>query len=262
MNGLGLLDLPSPLLALFDQGLAGLGLPALLRVVLYGIASGWLSMVLYRHWSRQRELAELSEATRAVRRELAAYDGPFDGLLERALKLLKLNSRHLRLSFVPALLAGLPLLLILPWLSNQFSLSVPEAGSTVTIQATGLSATADLPQWTDPTAQWTPETQTWTIPWPADAASVALRWNGETLYQLPGEQPAAIVHRRRPVFNLLIGNPAGYLPDNAPLDALHLDMPTRELHGFGPGWLRGWLFCYLLIMFISALFLRWRWKLS
>jgi hypothetical protein len=262
MKNLGLLDLPAPLLELLDQGLSGLGLPALLRVLLYGIMSGWLSMVLYRRWSNQEELAELSAATRTLRRELSGYDGPFDGLLERALKLLKLNSRHLRLSFVPALLAGLPLLLVLPWLSNQFSLSWPDTGSTVQIRAEGLPANAVIPRWTDPTAQWEPATQTWTLTWPASSASVALRWKQESLYELPGEHPATTVHRRLPLFNTLIGNPAGYLPDDAPLAALHLEMPQRELHVFGPGWMRGWLFCYLVTVFATALLLRWRWKLA
>lgn len=262
MTDFGLLDLPAPLLQLLDQGLAGLGLPALVRVLLYGIGSGWLSMALYRRFSRQSELTELGAAARALRRELAGYDGPFDGLIERTGKLLRLSSRHLRLSFVPALLAGLPLLLVLPWLSNQFSLSWPATGSPVQIRAEGLSAAAQGPVWSDPQTRWDPTTQTWTVPWPDPARPVELAWQGQILHRLPGGHPVAIVHRRQPIFNALIANPAGYLPDDAPLAALQLDLPQRDLHPYGPSWLRGWLFCYLMTMFVSAVFLKWRWKLA
>lgn len=258
----GLLDLPAPILDLVDQGLQWLGLPALTRVLLYGIASGWLSMALYRRWSRQSELTDLGSAARALRRELANYDGPFDGLVERIGALLRLNSRHLRLSFIPALLAGLPLLLILPWLSNQFSLTWPTTGSAVQICADGLIANQPLPRWSDDEARWDASTQCWALPWPDAAAPVGLTWENQTLHSLPGAHPATIVHPRQPLFNALIANPAGYLSDAAPLNALQIDMPQLDLHAWGPSWLRGWLFCYFGSMFATALFFRWRWKLA
>jgi hypothetical protein len=70
------------------------------------------------------------------------------------------------------------------------------------------------------------------------------------------------VHRRLPVLNLLIGNPAGYLPDSAPLEAVHLALPAQELLPWGPSWLRGWLVVYFATLLLASLFWKWRWKLQ
>lgn len=258
----GLLDLPSPLLTAIDDGLDSLGLPAVVRVLIYAAASAWLCMALYRRLSRQSELAELATASRALRRELADYDGPFDGLMKRVRKLLGLSSRHLRLSFLPAMLGGLPLLLVLPWMSNQFGLTVPAAGSTVTVTVESMESSASLPRWTDSQASWNSETQGWQVKWPEADQPIELRNEGQVLLRLPLEAPASIVHRRVPAFNWLLGNPAGYLPDAAPMFALQLDLPTRQLHRMGPDWLRGWMAVYLIPMVLLSLAFKWRWKLQ
>jgi hypothetical protein len=48
-------------------------------------------------------------------------------------------------------------------------------------------------------------------------------------------------------------NPAGYLPDDAPVDEVRIDLPRRELHGFGPSWMRGWEAIFLPVLFVAAL---------
>lgn len=258
----GLLDLPSPLLTAIDDGLGSLGLPAVVRLLLYAAASAWLCMALYRRLSRQSELAELATASRALRRELADYDGPFDGLMQRVRKLLGLSSRHLRLSFLPAMLGGLPLLLALPWMSNHFGLEMPAAGSAVTVTIEGMESSASLPRWTDSQASWNSETKEWQVRWPESEQPIELRDEGQVLLRLPLEAPASIVHRRVPAFNWLLGNPAGYLPDTAPMFALHLNLPARHLHSLGPQWLRGWMAVYLIPMVLFSLVFKWRWKLQ
>lgn len=259
---LGLLDLPAPLLSWLDAGLAWVGLPALLRVLLYALASAWLCMWLYRRFSRQSELTELASASRELRRELANYDGPFDGLMQRVRKLLGLSSRHLRLSFLPAMLGGLPLLLVLPWMSNQFGLELPEPGDTVAITPTGLEQPVESFTWSDPSARWDEATESWQVSWPTATQRLELQHDQLSLLSLPTVAPAGIVHRHVPVFNWLIGNPAGYLPDNAPLSALYLKLPEQQLHGLGPGWLRGWLAVYLIAMLVFSLGFKWHWKLQ
>ncbi len=258
----GLLDLPAPLLSLLDDGLAWTGLPALPRVLLYALASAWLCMALYRRFSRQSELADLASASRELRRELASYDGPFDGLMQRVRRLLGLSTRHLRLSFFPAMLGGLPLLLVLPWMSNQFGVQLPAPGDPINITPGGLEQPVESLSWSDPSARWDEATQAWQVKWPAEAERLELKSSQLTLLSLPTLAPASIVHRHVPGFNWLIGNPAGYLPDKAPLSALHIDLPGQQLHSIGPAWLRGWLAVYLIAMVVFSLFFKWRWKLQ
>lgn len=255
----GVLDWPAPLWSALDSALA-LALPGVLRVLLYALVSAWLCMTIYRRLSRQQELADISAESRRLRAELAGYDGPFDGLMQRVRRLLGLNGRHLRLSFVPALLAGLPLLLLMPWLSNQFGSYFPTAGTPIQIVPEELSVAPTALIWTTNDVRWDEQAQAWTLPWPS--TPVSLRHGEQTLLTLPMPAPAALLHPRVPSFNWLIGNPAGYLPETAPMAAVHLDLPEQELLPIGPGWLRGWLAIYLIAMVIASLYLKWRWKLQ
>lgn len=258
---MGLLDLPAPLLDLLDAALGQLGLSPLVRVLVYAAASGWLSMAIYRRCSRQSELAELGRTAAILRRELAGYDGPFDGLVSRIRCLLRLNMKHLRLSLVPALLAGLPLLGVLPWLSNHFELEPPLPGSSVQLRPVGLTTGYAALKWSAPGARWDEHQQAWHLDWPSAGEAIGLAWNDIALLQIPLTRPATVVHKRLAIWNMLVANPAGYLPPEAPMDQVVFDFRPLELHPFGPSWLRGWLGVYLIAMMLCSLILRWKWKL-
>jgi len=258
-----LLDWPAPLWAAIDAGLQALSLPGGIRVALYGALSGWLCMALYRRFSKQSELSALGAQTSALRRELAGYDGPFDGLMVRVRQLLRLSGRHLRLSFVPALLAGLPLLWVMPWLSNQFGAQWPQPGTRVELRPEAMTVAAEDLSWSGGEVSWDSAKSAWFIEWPREGAQpIQLQQGERTLLQLPMHSPSAVVHIREPLLNRLIGNPAGYLPDDAPFSVIHLDLPEQTLLPFGPGWLRGWLATYLAAVFAVSLWLKWRWKLQ
>ncbi len=258
----GLLDLPAPLLDALDAALGAVALPPGARVALYAAASAWLCMALYRRLSRQDELGGLAARTRALRAELAGYDGPFDGLMQRVRELLRLSGRHLRLSFVPALVAGLPLLLLLPWLSNQFGLRLPTVGEPITLRAVEPSVETGALVWSDAAARWDAEAGAWILAWPSRDAPVRLTHRGAALLELPLPAPAGVVHAFVPGFNHLIGNPAGYLPEGAPLAALEIDLPAQALQPFGPAWLRGWMALYFGVLIAVSLVFKWRWKLQ
>jgi len=55
---MGLFDLPAPLFSAFD-GVLGMALPPVLRLVIWGILAGWLTMVVYRRLSNQEKIGEL-----------------------------------------------------------------------------------------------------------------------------------------------------------------------------------------------------------
>ena len=256
---LGLLDLPAPLWNLLDQMLAAVGLPPALRVLIYAIASAWLCMALYRRLSRQQELGELSAASKILRAELAGYDGPFDGLMSRVQQLMRLSMRHLGLSFGPALACGLPLLFLLPWLSNHFGSAFPAPGTLISV---GVDGHREQLTWSPTDLSWNEDIAAWQVPWPQAGETMVLRTGEQALLTLPTPAPSTTVHQRIPLFNLLIGNPAGYLPVSAAVNAVHLNLPDQQLLPFGPQWLRGWLAVYFGAMVLWSLWLKWRWKLQ
>lgn len=258
---LGLLDLPAPLWDAIDGGLEGVGLPALARVSLYAMASGWVSMAIYRRLSRQAELQTLAAESRALRAELAGYDGEFDGLMQRVRRLLRLSARHLGLSFWPALVGGLPLVVLLPWLSNAFSTIQPTPGTRIDVIPEQLEVPIEALSWHPRPIAWDPGLAGWRIAWPEAGDAQRLMLGERLILELPTPAPSPVVHRRLPLLNLVVANPAGYLPDSAPLAALRLGLPPRQLHHSGPDWLRGWPAVYFGVLVLVSLLIRWRWRL-
>ena len=51
----------------------------------------------------------------------------------------------------------------------------------------------------------------------------------------------------------LIGNPAGYLPDDAPLERIEVDLPPKEYLALGPAWLRSWYAVFFAALLAASL---------
>jgi hypothetical protein len=253
---MGLLDLPAPLLDAIDGVLGWIGVPALLRVMLAGLAAGVAGAWVYRRFSPQARLGALRAELGAVQAELRGYDGPFSGLMPLIRRQFALSLRQLRITAGAAVLAGLPALLILPWLSNRYEVAFPPPGTPVRICAEPAGIA-----WTTRDPALSADAQgCLDLPWPDAARPVAVREDGRDLIALPTPQPSRIVHDRR-WFNGLVGNPAGYLPDQARTRQLRLDLPPRELIAVGPAWLRGWEAAFFTAALLSSLWLHRRWRL-
>jgi hypothetical protein len=252
---LGLLDLPAPMLDGLDAALRMAHLPEVARVALYATGCGWLSMWLYRCFSDQPRLHELRADITRTQRELATQDGEFKELSRLVRRNLALTLRQLGLTARPAMLASLPLLFVLPWLSNTFAVA-PPAG-TIHVCADPPSAAAGL--------HWTPaatavDAGCWNVDL-ADGGQIRLQGiQGATLLVLPQTPQSTYIHKFT-MFNWLIGNPDGYLPDGAPLQRLMLDLPARQLIGWGPVWLRGWEAWFFSTLMAVSVALKIRWKI-
>jgi len=100
----------------------------------------------------------------------------------------------------------------------------------------------------------------WRLGWPMRAAPARLvDTDGRVLAELPPERATPVLHPKR-WWNALIANPGGYLADDAPIDALRLELPATEVLGFGPDWMRGWPFLYFVLLIAGAIWLKIRWK--
>jgi hypothetical protein len=67
------------------------------------------------------------------------------------------------------------------------------------------------------------------------------------------------VHVRHPVWNLLVDNPAGYLPPHSGVQAIEIALEPIHYLPWGPDWARGWEIAYFAPMMLVALWLRARW---
>ncbi len=257
----GLLDIASPLFNWLDQTILG-WLPVWARVILWSAAASFLSMGIYRFTSRQEALDEVKSQVLDTRTQLQGFDGEFKELWPILKQNLGLAGRQLWLTFVPAMIASLPVLFILAWMANAFDAETPVAGTMVPVT---VATTDGAPL---PPLSWQGEgkaTETapgaWEVSWPAAGGSMALVGADATpVLQLPTAVPVRAVAQWA-WWNSLIGNPGGYLATPGDLAVAHIGLPQPTVFPFGPDWLRGWLPAMLVVLMGLSLFLKFYWRL-
>ena len=272
----GLLDWPGVVFGLVNQPLVAV-LPEPVVLAFWALVSSWLTMWVYRRFSNQEKMAALKPQIKAVQKKLSNYDGEFSGLFPLIRENFSLAGRQLGLALGPALLAGVPVLFVLVWISNAYGVTMPPTGAQVEVRAiaatsvatSGAASTAgdaDAENWqwhgtqADPTA--TDEAgRAWRLAWPAPGRSAELiTERGEDVIEIPPAHPAPVVHKRQ-WWNTLIGNPAGYLEPSNPAEAIYLDLPKKQMLPFGPSWMRGWEFLYFLLLIIGSLGWKLIWRI-
>lgn len=245
---MGILDLPAPVFGVLDETLA-MAFPPFIRIAVWALLGSAISMLLYWWLSPQHKISDIKRRATAARMELASYDGEFDGLLRVAMNTIGLSFRQIGIVLGPTLLASLPLLCLLVWISNVYGLRLPAPGDSVSIQTLPLTAPVS---WRGGSASPADAQGHWAVPWPSAEAPVRLEDSeGGLLVSLPVAMAIPVIHKRQ-WWNALIANPAGYLPDDALLDRVDLQFPALEVIAFGPSWLRSWEASFLTLLVIFS----------
>jgi hypothetical protein len=261
----GLLDWPGVVLGWIDQPLRAF-LPDAIVLSFWALVSAAATMWVYQRFSNQDKLAALKPQIKAVQKKLSNYDGDFSGLKPLIAENFRLSGRQIGLALGPALLAGIPVLFVLVWISNAYGVYLPEPGTPVQVRAVA-EADADASDW-----RWrgVPANRlegleapgaTWSVPWPGnDATAELVDEAGDVLLELPPEHASPVLHERQ-WWNALIGNPAGYLAADHPARAIHLNLPHHEILPVGPGWIRGWPFLYFVLLVAGSLAVKFLWRI-
>jgi hypothetical protein len=230
---MGLFDLPSPLFAWLDR-LAGMVLPPWLRLIVWGLLAASISMLLYRQLSDQDAISRGKHRLKAAQQRLNTFDGELNDAWPLMRAMLRTALRQVVRVGWPGMVASVPLLFLLSWLSTSYGYVYPTAG-----QAPALRTQPQQYQ-----AHW--------IDAPADAQAppriLVVDDADQLLADVALNAPVPVIHKKR-WWNLLMGNPAGYLPDWAAIDRIVAPLPRQEVLSFGPGWLRNWE----IMFFISLL---------
>jgi hypothetical protein len=236
---MGLLDLPAPLYAWLDAGLAEV-MPPLARILLWGALAGLASMGLYAALAPQARIARCKREAQQARRTLDAHDGELVEAMPVIGRLLKLSLRQVRLTTLPALLASLPLLTVLAWMSTVYGSAypAPPAQAQVEVRPAPLHA-----QWYQPDAAG------------AAPGLVILDGRGQPVTRLTLAAPVGVIDQWH-WWNALLGNPAGYLPRDSGIDSVRVELPRREYLSVGPGWARGWELAFFVAMVAASLGLK------
>jgi hypothetical protein len=244
---MGFFDLPAPLFSAAD-GVLGFILPAGLRLILWGITAGGLTMVFYRRLSNQEKITALKQEQKAQQQKIAIFDGDFMQLMPMIKHTLGLGFRQLGLAIVPAILASLPVLFLVAWVAGQFGYKLPEAGQTIIV--TSIPPNTSL-TWTPVSFAQTDENG-WRLQWPKADTPASISAGENVLLTFPLEHAVAVIHKKQ-WWNLLFSNPLGYLPEQAPLSQLNIELQAKQFLPFGPDWLRGWMFAFFGVFLLSSL---------
>ena len=227
---MGLLDLPAPFFDFVDRSLLG-ALPPLARLILWAIAGAAVSLTLYRLLSPQRRIAEAKAAALSARRRLNAHDGDLESALPLMRQSMKAALRHVGLVFPAALVASVPVLALLVWLDAAYGYQLPQDR-----QAPAVSV----------------EPGTYSGQWQPNGSIEVRDQSGAEVARLTLAQPITQIGKRQ-WWNAIIGNPAGYLPEQGPIDSVTIALPERQYLPIGPDWLRSWLTVALTALVIASL---------
>jgi uncharacterized membrane protein (DUF106 family) len=244
---MGLFDLPAPLFSAID-GVLAMALPPVLRLIIWGILAGWLTMIVYRRLSNQEKIGELKAQQKIQQKKIAEFDGEFEELMPLIRHTLALGFKQLGLALGPALLATVPILFIVIWVAGEYGYEAPAAGSEVLLTAE--PAINDI-HWSSTTEVKITDNG-WAINWPAEGQSLTMTDGRQPLLVLPLEHNIPIIHKKK-WWNLLMANPIGYLPDDGKTDVIHIALPEPVMIGAGPGWMRGWMFSFFVTFLLSSL---------
>jgi len=241
----GLLDLARPLLGAIDGALAFL--PPVLRLVFWAAAAAALSMAIYRALSPQRRIRSAKADALEARRALDGYDGDLAGAWPLMARAIGAALRPIRLELGPAILASLPVVVVIVWLSAAYGYSFPAAGG-------------ELPARAEPD-----RFSAWLLDRPADHDGAGHRLRvasptGETA-DIPLSEPVPVLAKRH-WWNLLAGNPAGYLPESSPVERIEVPVAAREVLLVGPSWARGWHLVFFATLVVCSLLAKRLWRIA
>jgi len=244
---MGLFDLPAPLFAAID-GVLGMALPPVARLVFWGFLAGWLTMMVYRRLSSQEQIGELKAQQKGQQKKIAEFDGEFEELMPLIRHTLALGFKQLGLALGPALLSTVPVLFLIVWVAGAFGNEAPAAGNMVHLIT---EPTNEDIHWSSITGVMIVE-DGWQVKWPGTGQPLTMTDGYQSLLTLPLEYNIPVIHKKK-WWNLLMANPIGYLPENGKTEVIHIDLPEQVIIGFGPGWMRGWMFSFFLTFLLSSL---------
>lgn len=231
---MGLFDLPAPLFFAADRLMRSM-MPLWTILLVWGFFAASAASWLYYTLSPRDRIEGLKRDGEQARSAMLAYEGDFEGLLPLAGRTLALSGKRLVLSIGPAIAASLPALFLVGYLDTAYGHLDPAPGSAVAVRV----EPARVPVvWSAAVVR--SADGTWWIHWPGRGASIQLACSeGSVLVTFPLRKPIPVVSKFM-WWNFLFGNPAGYLPPNAPVDLVEAALPTAQFFTLGPPWIRGW----------------------
>ena len=235
----GVFDIPAPIFAWLDQVMSGVA-PPTLRLIVWGLVGAVISMGLYWLLSPQGKLTDVKIRALQARKDLNAHDGEFGEAWPLMRSMLGLSFRQLGMTTMPAVLASIPVLALIVWLSTAYGYALPDGQAAIDVQTTPDTAVSAEVKSSDVAAS-------------ANYPRLVITDNsGDLITDIALAAPVPTIHKKQ-WWNTLIGNPLGYLPPDGEIEAIDIGLPEKDYLGFGPTWLRPWYVLFFTVLVLGSL---------
>ena len=236
------------LLNTVDGWIAGvLGLAP--RLCLWGALAGVVSMLIYARVSPGAKIAQLKARSRELRNQLMRADGEFQDFLRLSTENLKTSFRLVGTTFVPATISALPVLVLATWIHGNAGFVGPGDHSELESAAEGVTVVVRLRQQPEAARERTgmPSTST------SGLRGVALMTGDQVIYEGDPLSPPTPTLSKRRWWHTILEAPSGYLRDDAPVEAVSLNVVRRRIVHWVPDWINGWELPFFAAVSLTAL---------
>lgn len=240
---MGIFDWPAPAFDWLDALMAD-QLGPLGRIIAWSVICAIISMALYAVLSPQKRIKKVKADVADSRKAMADDDGEDFG---EGMRLAKAQLGHslklVGVILIPAVVASLPALAMLVWLDGQYGYSCHMPGTQTTISAMPENANVE---------------QIGARPVSENGGACPIvrvstsTDNGQSDVVIPLQAPVPVIGHKQ-WWNTLIGNPAGYLPDDTAIQQIRFDLPPQEIISVGPSWARGWELTFFVMLILVSL---------
>lgn len=224
-------------------------MPGVIRIVVWGAISGCAAMLLFLVSSDQAGIVELKGRTRELQRRMLGANINHSEVMKLARSNLVISFRLLGKVGLPSLLASLPVLLAILWLSAFDTYALPPDGETVRVDV--IPGKPDLTFL--PKAAFVDEAGTVQYVVGAVIGPVQVLNGDRMLYSGDPANPPVGTVRKEEWWNVLLGSVAGYIQEDASVDELHWNFPRKSFISGAPEWLSTWEFPFFLSLLVVAL---------
>jgi len=245
-------DLLSPLFSGVDNLIEPLT-NEFVRICMWALVSALITSIVFKKLSNPEKITSLKVKLKTKQKELNDHDGEFSELKGLAIDTMKLSMKRMGLTFLPAMLASIPIVFVLTYLSNQYELTHPEPGESIAIHVVweDIDSNSSTTLLKDNNVLKSGVIDS--INWPADGQTTQLvetnNKNKIITFPLP---VSSIIHKKQ-WWNNLIGNPAGYLSVESNINRIEFTYKNQEIIHFGPSWMHGWLFVFFFMTFAFSI---------
>ena len=221
----------------------------LVRIGLYGAVSGFLALLIYVLLSNQSKLKKLKGEVKVLRNQMRVATLNYREMMQLSKKNVLVSLRLLGQTLKPCVLSSLPVILFMTWLSNYFSYTLPINGKTINVSIVPNTALVVV----EPSKI---AKQLGNGKYAVDIEAGERMWfsvDGKTVYEgIITDHPVPTIHKKR-WWNSIIGNDAGYIRSNVPVDEIIFDLPRKQLIEGAPAWLSTWEFPFFLLLFVTSI---------